>query len=165
MFHIIGGGAWTQAELTTADAFDKLKQSVSKKPDERNLAAGLFRIHEELAQKSCEQRVQRLAESITTFRLLPHVAGATLGRVGGAVLRDRPPNDSDAYWLAGLALRLASAPSSAEEWAGSEFDTGLARLMEIPTIARAARFLVLVIDRDSNASATRKAPYAGWEWQ
>jgi hypothetical protein len=165
IFRIIGGDAWTRAELATSDAFDELKRSVSRKQEERNIAAGLFRVREELAQKSCEQRVQRLAESITTFRLLPHVAGAALVTAGGAVLRGRPPNDQDAHWLAGLALRLASAPASVEEWAGTGLDSGLTKLMEIPTIARAARFLVLVIDRDSNTLATLEAPYAGWEWK
>jgi hypothetical protein len=165
IFRIIGGDAWTRAELATSDAFDELKRSVSRKQEERNIAAGLFRVREELAQKSCERRVQRLAESITTFRLLPHVAGAALVTAGGAVLRGRPPNDQDAHWLAGLALRLASAPASVEEWAGTGLDSGLTKLMEIPTIARAARFLVLVIDRDSNTLATLEAPYAGWGWK
>lgn len=168
IFRIVGGDAWAVAESAASasdDAFEALKRSVSKKQEERNIAAGLFRVHEELAQKPLNQRVMRLADSVTTFRLLPQVSGEAIAASAGTVLRGRPAPDQGALWLSELALRLASAAPGLEQWSGPAFKRGLTSLTEMPTVARAARFLVLAIDRRMSARTSLESAYASWEWQ
>lgn len=169
IFRILGGDAWAAAESIAdgnREAFDQLKRAVSKKPDERNIAAGLSLVSNELAQKPCDQRVRRLAHTITNFRLIPHAFGALVLTTGGTVLRGRPANDQDPLWLSELALRLASSPSEVEDWAEPQALTdGLTKLLEIPTIARAARFLVLAIDHQLDVQSSQRDAYTTWRWE
>jgi hypothetical protein len=72
-------------------------------------------------------------------------------------------------WLCEFALRIASNPADAESWAGSKLHHGVAELLNAPTIARAARYLVLAIDikmrSQTEAGQTRAGQlYAGWSW-
>lgn len=72
-----------------------------------------------------------------------------------------------AYWQAEFALRLASAPGGVVTFADNWFDDGLRRLLEIPVLARAARYIVLAVDQHfaANGSKPYTSLYRGWEWQ
>ena len=67
-------------------------------------------------------------------------------------------------WLSELALRLASNPAVVEEWAGEKLHAGTTRLLEAPTLARAARFLVIATDRHLQSRTAPGERYASWGW-
>lgn len=70
-----------------------------------------------------------------------------------------------APWQAEFALRLASSPESLREWAGEWFEAGLNALLLNTTLARAARFLVLITDRIQRTELKLQTSlYASWEW-
>src|SRR5579875_2337121 len=73
--------------------------------------------------------------------------------------------DSDARWRSEFALRLSSDVGGVGAGAGGWLCSGLTRLMESPTLARAARFFVLSIDRQRQSQAGPAELYAGWEWK
>jgi hypothetical protein len=59
---------------------------------------------------------------------------------------------------------MASDPMTLGAWAGEHLDTGIKKLLEAPTLARAARFLVLAVDQQSQPTAAVGEIYAGWGW-
>lgn len=73
------------------------------------------------------------------------------------------PRADNPKWLAELALRMASDPSSAAVWAGEFALDGIKRLRETPTLARAARFLVLAVDHHREHPDAGEF-YGGWGW-
>src|SRR5262249_6100160 len=69
-------------------------------------------------------------------------------------------------WNCEFALRLASSPETVEVWAGQNLEHGLEWLLAFPIVARAARCLVLAIDRESPTfTANDGQLYRGWRWQ
>ena len=153
---LIGGEGWAKAESDFKEQrtrdLSALERAVTKRSDEASFARSLSREVADLAQASIDQRVRRLAELATEH----HVLGVSQG--DSAVFR--APD-----WMAQFALRFASSPRDAVEWAGSHQRAAIIHLMEVPVIARAARFLVVGID---DCLASRSAPdevYAGWGWQ
>ena len=69
-------------------------------------------------------------------------------------------------WLPEFALRLASWPPAVVAWSGEDLIGGLERLMEVPSLARASRFLVLAVSEVFGpASLDIDALYPGWDWQ
>ena len=78
----------------------------------------------------------------------------------------KPDTSRSPQWLAEFALRLASAPGSVRGWAGSGFDFGLDELFERPELLRAARFAVLVADRELTPQPLDpEVLYTGWGWE
>lgn len=68
-------------------------------------------------------------------------------------------------WLAEFALRMASAPGSLENWAGSRLARGVnTLLLDVPTLAITARFFVLAVDQMRSLPAGAGEVYAGWRW-
>jgi hypothetical protein len=153
---LVGGETWASAELAARahdDGFAALKAAVSKHSDEAAIAAVLDTELAALATATCAARVGRLAGLATSIRTLPATASSEIAP--GATIA----------WLAELALRLASHPAKAEVWAGARLREGLTRLLEAPTLARAARFLVLGTDRHLHSRTTPDELYAGWGWR
>jgi len=145
LFFVIGGERWEQAELlvcSTDDWLLELKRAVSTKREEGGLASALALECTALADAPQRLRVERLASLVRSFLYVPH------------------PD-----WICEYALRLASDPANATVWAGSNNSEGIKQLVDTPTLARAARFLVLAIDRKRDASASAATHlYGGWEW-
>ena len=79
-----------------------------------------------------------------------------VGRVQGV-------GPEDSAWLAEFALRMASDPSTLEAWASEHIDAGTRKLLEVPTLVRAARFLVLAVDKQKEHAIAGEF-YAGWGW-
>jgi hypothetical protein len=168
IIQIIGGDHWIREETTCRQAngpMDRLAIAVSRRHDETSFGAAIHQHTNELAKASCRQRVAWLA-SLSKRYLSPL----------------RPPKDNDSAnpnghgrpatgpenseWLCELALRLASCPSTVEQWAADFLNAGVKRLVEeMPTLARAARFMVLAIDRYLESAAGLGEVYAGWRWQ
>jgi hypothetical protein len=67
-------------------------------------------------------------------------------------------------WLAEFALRMASDPVTISAWAGEHVDASVKKLLDVPTLARAARFLVLAVDQQKKSVAASGEVYAGWGW-
>lgn len=150
---LICGDNWARAEVDarrTADGMTRLKEAVSRRADEIAIGVVLERDSAALATATSRERVERFASLGIRFHLLPSGSAA---------------EESDARWLSELALRLASDVGGVEAWAGERLRAGLTRLMESPTLARAARFLVLSIDHHRQSQAGPGELYARWEWK
>jgi hypothetical protein len=68
-------------------------------------------------------------------------------------------------WIGELALRVASRPMSVEQWAGTQFNDGITKILFWQTLTRAARFLVLAVEQHLNSTSTADELYAGWSWK
>jgi hypothetical protein len=151
---LVCGDNWAKAEAEAEACNDAgkiaiLKNGISKRSEERAVGVVLARDCGDLALFPCEERVKRIASLATKFRLLPsHSDGKT----------------TDVVWLSEFALRLASDPVGVGAWAEKRLHDGLARLMDVPTIARAARFLVLATDYHLKSRTAPDELYAGWGW-
>jgi hypothetical protein len=160
IFQVLGGDAWGDAEAAARTRYDwvvELKRSVSRKREEAAIGAALALECEALASAAPNTRVTRVATLVGRFVPL------STRSAGKAGVGDGGPDDPS--WLAELALRLASDPVGAEVWAGGHLRAGVARLFEVPTLARAARFLVIATDHHLNSHAAAGELYAGWGWQ
>ena len=151
---LVGGENWARAEseFESTHNLAVLERAVTKQSDEVNLAISLAREVADLAEVSIDQRVRRLAELAREHRLLS-------AREGDIAQLHNPT------WMAEFALRLASSPKDAFEWAGSHLEAAIKYLMEAPVIARAARFMIIVIeDEFEEEHSTPDEVYAGWRW-
>lgn len=152
---LIGGEGWAKAEADfeegSARDLSILVRAVTRRSDELRFASTLAREATGLAQTSTGERVGRFAELVGAHGVLREREGD--GRVS-----------RDPEWMAELALRLASNPRDAVAWAAADGRAAVARLMEVPILARAARFVVLATHNCSDAGATPGEVYAGWAW-
>jgi len=167
LFSLIGGEKWAAAEeYAVRDApngFMSLKHAVTFKAEAVLLAEHLATECAALASAPLSVRVQRIAAlaekhaSYATATLLK-----TLAR-----MRVLKQEDADRIahltWFSEFALRLASDPAGVESWAGKHLRFGAKHLP--PTLARAARFFVLSIDRHLQSRVSEHALYAGWVWE
>jgi hypothetical protein len=182
IFFLIAGQRWHAAEIVFRDSsrLEDLKRSVSRRRDEAGLTAALTIECDRLAKASCAERVARLTQLASRFLRLPSsltprrpLTLAVVTHRGRRVLEDRlgaaDAGADDLKWLCEFALRIASDPAYAESWAGSKLHQGVAELLNVPTIAKAARYFVLAIDNkmrsQTEAGRTRAWQfYAGWSW-
>ena len=169
IYLLIGGVRWVAIEARVEGRDDSalidLKLAVSKHREEIGIAAALALECSALAAATCEARVKRVASLATSFRLLTSgpAPRATLGLT--VIARNNLTKTEDPEWLAEFALRLASDPSGIMTWAGQHLRQGLTRLFELPTLARATRFLVIATDRQLQSRAATGELYAGWRWK
>lgn len=69
------------------------------------------------------------------------------------------------HWLSECALRLASAPSTVEPWAGEHLEEGLKKIFDNPALLRIARFFVLAVDAHlPDDVLSDRSLYKGWRW-
>lgn len=66
-------------------------------------------------------------------------------------------------WFAEFALRLCSRPDTLRKWAAERYELGLRKMLEHPTLVRAARFVVLSA-RGERLSDNRYRTYK-WDWE
>jgi hypothetical protein len=66
-------------------------------------------------------------------------------------------------WFAEFALRLCSRPETLQTWADKRYELGLDKMLAHPTLVRAARYIVLTVNRRSSADY-KSLPYK-WEWE
>ena len=158
-FRLLCGDNWERAEAgitPTNDtrALESLSRSVSKHPGEASVGDILLRDVGNLSRDTCKSRIQLLASLTTKYRLL------TTDGLGSV-----PPADIDSpEWFAEFSLRLASDPAGVEAWAGQYLHLGLKRLLEMSTLARAARFLVIATDHHLRSQTASREFYASWKW-
>ena len=152
---LIGGEGWAKAEADfeegSARDLSILVRAVTGRSGEVHFAPALAREAAGLAQHPTRERVSRFAKLARDHR----------------VLREREGDSSvyrDPEWMAELALRFATNPRDAVTWAAADRRAAVARLMEVPILARAARFVVLATHNCSDSGATPGEVYAGWAW-
>jgi len=171
LFFIFGGDSWERAEQSSirlgADGLRQLQRAVSTRQVEAGLAESLTVECPALAQLPSEERIGRLASLARKFlHLPPRVHIVTRNTSVTLVRRQAQGSPDDPDWLCEFALRLASDPASALPWAGPSLTAAVKRLFDMPVLARAARFLVLAVDRHAEARpGVAGRPYAGWEWR
>jgi hypothetical protein len=171
VFAIIGGQNWAIAERNlrsqdTAAALDTLKRAVSDKPSGISLAAKLLLDCAAYITLGKSDRVDGFAS--TARRLLQFRAQApvVVASVGGVTVPRRTYGPEHPNWIFEFALRLASSPETLHSWADDDLGQGLQWLLNLPILARAARFLVLAVDRHSQASAASDwRLYRAWGWE
>ena len=167
---LIGGRSWERAEeeaqRTKGEARSSaLARAISNKADEAQLSCALIREYRELAAVPVSARVTRFAEIIRGV-LRIQSPPPTVTRHGSVNLVAWTRITDNPRWLPEFALRLASWPPALITWSGEDLDSGLARLMEVPSLARAARFLVLAVgEAVGPAPLDAESLYPGWHWR
>jgi len=166
VLRIIGGKNWYEAENSYKDRKCKLidlKRKISRRRNEKDLVLFLAKNYVSLATLSSTNRISQLA-SVAVKSLHLKFVPPERTVVGKMVIRKRPVKSADnPCWLCELALRLACAPATTEIWAGDGLQDGI-RLLHKPTLARAARFLVIAVDQQLGSSIITGKLYSGWEW-
>jgi hypothetical protein len=179
---LIGGEQWTQAESAASTRFDGnaiLERSIAKAKtrvlqrdgrldlEREDIGAAIAAERARLATASSDERVEWLVQLAGRFRVLPSASLLrTLPRKTPERWRSTSLSggEEDGEWICELALRLASSPGTVEDWAGDGLRAGVACLFESPTLARAARFIVIATDRELQSRAAPGELYASWGW-
>jgi hypothetical protein len=171
VFAVLGGQSWERAEnnIGEPNGLAELKRSISQNRLEAGIGAKLQLDAEKLADASPDRRAASLSSLADSFRLVASSANQReiVGKssAGVTVLRRvQGVGPEHPTWLAEFALRLASNPMTLEAWAGEHIDASIEKLLDVPTLARAARFLVLAVDRQKRSLAAAGEFYAGWGW-
>ena len=173
IFHIIDTNkTWSRAEVSFLNAShlrrsaEDLSRAVSSADDVRRelmLQVTQQLIHQnEQSPDIVNPKDQAAFFAAVMGRFIQPIRPMSVQRSGTAmtnrVLKGGP-------WQAEFALRLASSPESLRRWAGEWFEPGLNALLLNPTLARAARFFVLVTDRIQRFEVRPQTSlYAGWDW-
>jgi hypothetical protein len=166
---LVGGQEWADAEANGASSksgLAELKRRISESGRKEGIGAKLQLEYEALAHAPLEKRVAVLASLAESFKLAgarpkPRIMTGKSTSHGPRVDGVGPDN---AMWLAEFALRFASDPVNLDAWAGEHLGASIGRLLETPTLARAARFLVVAIDRENGSIAEDGEFHAGWGW-
>ena len=164
LVRLVCGDNWARAEeeadRTRRDGrvLEALSQTISRNPAEAGAGPALIRDAEIMVHHDCSRRVDLFASLAARNRLLPGGAQRT------ATNQPESTGSGTPLWLAELSLRLASDPGNVETWAGPDLRTGLNRLMESPSLFRAARVAVLATQPFITSGVQSGDLYAGWRW-
>ncbi|HET9066737.1 MAG TPA: hypothetical protein VFN22_13030 [Gemmatimonadales bacterium] len=173
IFTVLGGSAWANAESRLKDGnagLGDLARSISHK--HTTLGRKLLATSREFAGAPLPKRVIGLAQLAEESRIMPikyegKVIGGSTSKRRLRASQGTGPEYS--VWLAECALRVASDAATADDWGGEYLNPALVKLLEVPTMARAARFLVLAIEQHVESLEPDFLPawgevYAGWRW-
>lgn len=148
VFGLLGGSNWFQAEegmRSSRRDLGAFVNAISRRREEDAIGVALERDGTILAESELAERVARFGELVRKY--LP--------------IHDK----AEAHWYGEFALRLASSPIDLRTWAGEQYENGISYLfMDQTTLARAARYLVLVVDQFLESQTTGSELYAGWDW-
>ena len=168
LFRVLCGERWARVEHQTVpkgtpDALRTLSDAVSQRREEKGLGTSLIDYAEQFATSSCEMRVGVLSSLIAEYRILRPYSNRVATPTGGG--SSNHPDDPE--WLAEFSLRLSTDPGKVKDWAGENLVPGLTRLYETPSVAKAARYLVLVTDcyLQGGSKIGEQGPYDGWRWE
>jgi hypothetical protein len=175
IYELVYGKPWVELEATfLSNQKNKPVQDLSRGVfksivDKRTSALRRFAEHE---HTSAMESVTRFRGFVQDFIHLPKEALSTSyipghKTIGPKGVRIRYRNQNLCTWLAEFALRLASAPHTLRRWAGDRLNEGLCKMLELPELARSARFLVVETYHhlDGNKGKSYALFYTGWEWQ
>jgi hypothetical protein len=171
--HISGlvcGGGWLEAERefcghAGTESLGRLACAVSSKTQDQGFVVALERDISTWATASIIQRVSRLsdlAQRYLQYRMRDAVLYTREGLSDGASV---PKGSVDLNRVTEFALRLASCPNTVRSWAGGSHDNYMRVLMNLPILARAARFVVLAVDGELRRGLDSDWDlYEGWAW-
>ena len=171
LFQQLCGDRWARAERQAAarctpDSLRALADAISQRREDIGLGTSLWRKSEEFARASCDERVGLLGSLLTEYHLAepPHGHGERHRTLFDT--QDSASSGSSG-WIAEFSLRLTTDPGNLANWASDRLRPALARLYETPTLAKAARYLVLAADCYSQADSrlSGPGPYDGWRWE
>ena len=164
LFRLICGANWARVEAEFASngkfrTLEALSRAISRNMEEASVGAYIIRDAQGIARSTPDYRVRLLATLAIKHRLLPD----RLRRMTA----NTPDGDgiNSPMGLSELALRLASDPATVEAWAGEDVRVGLTQLLETPSLARSARFLVIATDFYSPIESQSEDAHAGWRWE
>ncbi|MCA1602261.1 MAG: hypothetical protein LC776_11665, partial [Acidobacteria bacterium] len=150
LFQLICGARWGKAEQGVAKYGVK---GLDANREEARLAEALEHDLKSLVASAPGGRVVRLA-TLSDKHLDLHSAGHV-----------RQHGGKDFRWLVEFALRLASGRPGIIDWAEGLARSGVSDLLEVPALARAARFMVLVMDREKPPLEEGMGfLHDGWMW-
>ena len=162
VFRLIAGDHWTEVERAAregsgdGDVLRAAERVLTRKRDELAFLAKLAAEAKDLAGMTPLERTECLCSLVIRhLHVAPPPAGTGM---------DREDRHSRVQWLCEFALRLASGAKNIGGWAGKELPGAISSLLESPSLARAARFLVFAIARERNAGLGWDL-YAGWGWE
>ena len=176
VFRLISGDVWRTVERSLdPESGDKAVRNaihaISPRREQAGLGAEIARDIVELAAMAAEKRALRLAELGHKYLGLSHPSNrgdriSVVARRDATTLIQRRRGPENPAWLSEFALRLATCPEGLIQWAGEHLEDGAKRMLEIPTLARGARFMVLVIRRQGVPANTGSGLlYDSWEWR
>jgi len=149
-FGLLAGARWRAAESQFADTHgptdSRLKSLAVEIParyGRGSLGAVLTTDCPELARRPIQARVDALARHVSRANIVRHARS-----------------------LVEFALRMASCPQSLRDW-GAEADreSAVRSLLEAPTIAKAARLVIMGVDLCiPSRPIVAGLLYNGWEW-
>ena len=142
-----------------------MKRAVSKRKDEFGIASVIKRDYSELSNENCEERVERFTSLAIKWLQFEKSPPQKKIRDSTILIKKNEPYPKEIHWLCEFALRLASDPVHLSDWASQNLNKGIKKLIEMPTLARAARFLVIAIHRTMKKEVFSGPIYAGWKWK
>lgn len=157
----LGGETWANAEIQASAIATRetaLIAALARRREEADLGTALVARLPELVQLTASRRAEIFASLASKYLSLPSAPTGSRAAPGGVV----PPEWRG--WLAELALRTASDPSSVEPWAGESLKAGIAQLLDTPALTRTARFLVLCSSSHFGQPKAAGCLYPGWAW-
>jgi len=161
MFRLIAGDRWAESENNYCQSGESpVLQCLGrafKNREEVELAEAIRTQIHELAEASPRERAQQLA-LLSTHYLHIHPPDSACRTTGQSI-------DSSLQWFSELALRLAAASIGTPAWAGQKLYQGISFLLEAPSLARAARFMVLALDQTTQEPEIASDLYEGWRWE
>ena len=162
---VIGSPGWMQAEraLTRhgdSRSIETLERLVAT--DEGHKLYGPMRdVCEKLDGNS-----RQLRQVCISWLAHPQFTRSTAGSGRGPFPSRQPVALRRPRWLAEFALRLVSAPQSLLAWAHPNLEVGLDELFSRAELLRAARFAVLIADRELTPEPLDPdILYTGWDWE
>ncbi len=177
---LIGGGRWGHLEdefFRDEIGLVSLRPAISSKGSSSRFdqtATGPAQIFprellKQLETVSLDKRGAALVELIERLRLMPYSAKNRPTALPASSKQSRQvlgsvPRVRSTAWVAEFALRMASDPAALAAWAGRELEDGIRILLEAPTLARSARFLVLAVPQPQQSAIQSDEVYAGWGW-
>lgn len=167
---LLGGSTWAYAESKLEKrGLIYLSRSISEKPGELRFVSKLQFEYQSFAGAPPAKRAACLAELAQNFRIVqpsPKQREVVGKNSSGMIVRRRVQGvgPDNLTWLAEFALRMASDPGTLSTWAGDYLSAGVGKLLNVPILVRAARFLVLAVDQQKKSFASTSEVYAGWGW-
>lgn len=168
---LIGGRAWGIAESNLKDEYGlvELEQYISDKRNDIGFGEKLQLEYKFLTDDLPSKRAAMLASMAEDFRIVQsstdqfEVIGKSRSPGVTLLRRAQVSGPEHSVWLAEFALRMASDPVTLNAWAGPHVDASIKKLFDVPTLARAARFLVLAVDQQTKPARMEEV-YTGWRW-
>lgn len=148
---LLCGDEWAKTEdefLDGAKSLGYLQRAVWKAGHEAEIAERL--------RKNCTSL--STADMLTRIREMAWVAKFLEGPRSQI-------HDTAFDWLGEFVLRVVSDPAEVKQWATRRLDEGTSYLLEHPTFVRAARFLVVITDKELNSKGFSHELYASWRWR